>query len=116
MSVKEVAQGLVDLCKEGKFEEAMSQYYSDDIVSTEPMGENPVSTGIAAVKAKGEWWVTNFEVHGVVVTGPFVNGDQFIVGFELDATNRPSGKRETMKEAGLYTVKDDKIVNEIFYY
>ncbi|MEO7718506.1 MAG: nuclear transport factor 2 family protein [Capsulimonas sp.] len=115
MSVSEIAKGLVDLCKEGKFEDAMNQYYSDDIVSTEPMGDDPVSNGIEAVRKKGEWWVANFEVHSVVVTGPFVNGDQFIVGFELDATNRPSGKRETMKEAGLYTVSGDKIVDEKFF-
>ncbi|MCW3058652.1 MAG: hypothetical protein JWQ02_473 [Capsulimonas sp.] len=115
MSVSEIAQGLVDLCKAGKFEDAMNQYYSDDIVSTEPMGDDPISKGIAAVKAKGEWWYTNFEVHSVVVTGPWVNGDQFVVGFELDVTNRPSGKRQTMKEAAVYTVSDDKIVDEKFF-
>ena len=116
MSTKEIAQGLVDLCKAGKFEDAMNAYYSDEIVSTEPMGEEPVSRGIAAVKAKGEWWYSTFEVHSVVVTGPFVNGEQFIVGFELDTTNRKSGERSLMKEAGLYTVSGDKIVEEKFYF
>jgi len=116
MAVTDVAQGLVALCQEGKFDEATDKYYSDDIVSVEPMGPDPVSNGIAAVKAKGEWWAANFEVHDMEVLGPYVNGDQFAVRFTLDTTEKATGKRSTMDEIAVYTVKDDKIVHEAFFY
>jgi hypothetical protein len=114
MATKDVAVGLVGLCRTGDFESPINQYYSEDIVSVEPHGESPESRGIAAVRAKGEWWVQNFEVHGVEVEGPYVNGDHFAVRFKLDTTNKKTGERSIMDEIGLYTVKGDKIVHEQF--
>jgi ketosteroid isomerase-like protein len=43
-------------------------------------------------------------------------GDRFIVRFDYDVTNKPSGRRFKMSEAGLFTVKDGKIVREEFFY
>jgi hypothetical protein len=116
MAITDVAQGLVALCREGKFEEATERYYADDIVSVEPFGEDPVAKGIAAVKAKGEWWVANHEVHGLEVGGPYINGDQFAVRFVIDVTEKASGKRSVFDEIGVYTVKNDKIAHEAFFY
>ena len=36
--------------------------------------------------------------------------------FLYDITNKPSGKRMTMDEIGLFTVENDKIVREEFFY
>jgi hypothetical protein len=58
----------------------------------------------------------NHEVHSCVVTGPYVNGDQFVVGYEIDVTNKPSKKRMQMKEVGLYTVANGKVAREVFFY
>lgn len=116
MAVTDVAQGLVALCREGKFEEATSRYYADDIVSIEPFGDDPVAKGIAAVKAKGDWWVANHEVHGLEVGGPYINGDQFAVRFTIDVTPKATGKRGVFDEIAVYTVKGDKIVHEVFFY
>ena len=115
MTVKEVAQGLVGLCNSGHFEQAMNDFYADDIVSVEPEGENAVAKGIEAVRAKGEWWYANFTVNSVSIQGPYINGDQFIVYFSLDVTEKASGKQIPMNEAALYTVKDGKIVHESFF-
>ena len=116
MSTTEIANGLVALCKKGDFMSAMDAYYSDDIVSVEPMGDEPESKGLAAVKGKAEWWSNNFEVHSVEIDGPFVFGEKFIVRFKLDVTHKPSGKRDIMDEAGLYKVSGEKIVHEAFFY
>lgn len=67
-------------------------------------------------KAKGEWWIANHEAHSASVTGPWPHGDRFVVGFQYDVTNKPSGKRMKMDEVGLYTVRDGKIVREEFFY
>ena len=118
----EVGKKLVSLCKEGKFEEATSTLYSDDIVSVEVMGspEMPATMhGLDAIKKKGEWWVNNHEVHSAEINGPWPHGDRFIVNFKFDVTPKAgpmAGKRMTMDEAGLYTVKDGKVTHEEFFY
>ena len=119
MSAKEVGKKLVELCSQGKFEEATRTLYSKDIVSVEPMAMHsmPAETrGIEGVLAKSKWWVDNHEVHSCKVAGPYVARDQFIVEFDMDVTNKPSGKRMKMKETGIYTVKDGKVVREEFFY
>ena len=116
MSVSEIAQDLANLCRSGNFLEAMEKYYDDEIESVEPMGPEPVSAGLDAVRAKSQWWMENFEVHGVEISGPFVNENtqSFAVGFLLDATNKQTGERRTMNEIGVYVVEDEKIIEEQF--
>ena len=119
MTTREIANSLVKLCSEGKFHEALEAHYSPDIVSMEagaPPGGSRESKGLAAVKAKGEWWVSNHEVHSAIVEGPLVAGAHFAVTFKMDVTFRPQGRRFTMEEVAVYKVADGKIVYEEFFY
>ena len=119
MTTQEVADKLVKLCSAGKFEEAAKELYSPEIVSMEagaPPGGSRESKGIAAVKAKGEWWSANHEVHSVAIAGPLVAGAHFAVTMKLDVTFKPQSKRMTMEEVCLYKVADGKIVYEEFFY
>ena len=119
MTAKEIGTELVALCRLGKNMEAIEKFYSSDVVSIEAFAMpnmDQTQTGIEAIKGKNAWWVENHEVHGGEVHGPFPNGDQFIVQFKFDVTPKHSGQRRTMEEMGLYTVKDGKIVNEVFFY
>ena len=60
MTTQELATAFAALCKAGKFDEAGKQYWSDDIVSREPMeGDMAMLKGRAAVDAKGAWWYAN---------------------------------------------------------
>ena len=115
MSSHEVAKSFTELCRSGKMDEAARKFWSDDVVSIEPMtGDMARLQGRKAVEGKGKWWTDNHDVHGVKVDGPFVNGDEFTVRFELDVT--PKGKaRMTMTEIALYKVKDGKVVEEKFF-
>jgi hypothetical protein len=117
MTTQALAQDFTELLKAGKHDEAGERYNADDIASYENM-EGPMSacSGKDAVKAKGEWWVANHEVHEFTTEGPFLNGDQFAVRFYFDVTVKESGERRKMAEIGLYTVKDGKIVEERFFY
>jgi ketosteroid isomerase-like protein len=118
MTTREVADKLVKLCSQGKFDEAM-ELYSPDIVSMEagaPPGQSRESKGLAAVKAKGEWWNANHEVHSALVEGPLVAGSRFAVTFKMDITFKPQSRRFQMEEIAVYKVADGKIVHEEFFY
>jgi ketosteroid isomerase-like protein len=119
MKVNEIAKRYVELCKAGKFDECLNELFAEDAVSVEafaPPGQDPTSSGLAAIRAKGEWWTNNHEVHGGEVHGPYPNGDRFAVRFAFDLTFKPTGKRQKMDEIGLFTVKDGKIIREEFFY
>jgi ketosteroid isomerase-like protein len=119
MKTMEIANKLVALCREGKDEEARGLLYSDDAVSVEagaPPGKDPEMKGLAAIRAKSEWWYANHEIHQVTITGPWPHGDRFILGFNIDVTPKASGQRFQMDEMALYTIRNGKIVREEFFY
>jgi len=115
MSTQDVATEFTSLCRSGKFEEAGKRFWSEEIVSVEPMsGDMHELKGRKAVEGKGKWFSDNHQVHSVKVEGPFVNGDEFAVRFEMEIT--PKGKsRQTMKEIALYRVEDEKVCEEKFF-
>lgn len=117
MTTLELAKDFTNLLKTNDHEGAAAKYNSDDIVSYEAMdGPMAVCRGKDAVKQKGDWWQANHEVHGALVEGPYVNGDQFVVRFTMDVTPKATGQRMSMDEVGIYTVKNGKIVEERFCY
>ena len=119
-----VGKKLVEMVSADQSEAFVEQYYSDDIVSVEVMGMPEVGMpremkGMEAIRAKSKWWYDNHEVHSHSCEGPYPNGNQFIVLFEMDITAKTgpmAGQRMQMKEAGLYTVEGGKIVKEQFFY
>jgi hypothetical protein len=77
------------------------------------------NTGGALGLEKSEDWVSDKTFNGETVAGPFFNGanpGQFVVFFTLDVTPKATGKRITLEEVALYTVKNDKITREQFFY
>ena len=119
ITTQEVADGLVKLCSQGKFAEATNTFYSPEIISVEagaPPGQSRESKGLAAVKAKGEWWAANHEVHSATVEGPLVAGSHFAVVFKLDVTFKPDGRRFQMEEVAVYKVANGQVVYEEFFY
>jgi hypothetical protein len=121
-SCLDIGKKLVDLCQKHKNDEAINTLYAPDIVSVEAHAGPSMPArmeGIAAVKGKSEWWIKNHQVHSAEVKGPWPHGDRFIVYFKYDVTAKGgpmAGKRFSMEETGLYTVKNDKIVQEEFFY
>ena len=119
MTTQEVADKLVDFCRRGKSEEALDTLYAQDAVSVEAMampGAQQEVRGLEAIRAKSQWWQSNHEIHSASVTGPWPHGNRFVVGFQIDVTNKPSGRRMQMDEVGLYTVEQGKIIREEFFY
>ena len=117
MSVRTVAEKFVELCRQGKNFDVMRTLYDPTIVSVE--GDGTETKGQQPTIKKSEDWVSDKEFNGETVAGPFFNGanpDQFVVYFTLDVTPKSTGKRKTLEEVAVYTVKNDKITREQFFY
>ena len=72
------------MCAKGELDAAGKKFWSDDIVSREPMtGDMAELKGRKAVEGKSQWWNANHEVHNFKVEGPYVHGDQFVIRFEF---------------------------------
>jgi len=119
MTANEIGQKYVSLCKEQKNEECIDLLFAKDAVSVEALsqpGMERTARGLEAIHAKGKWWNDNNTLHKAEVFGPYPHDDRFAVRFLYDFTNKPSGKRVTMDEVALFTVKDGKITREEFFY
>jgi hypothetical protein len=115
MSVKTVAGRFVELCSQGKNFDVMRTMYAPNIVSVE--GDGAETAGQGPVIRKSEVWQENNAIHSERVRGPYFNGpDEFAVHFTFDVTRKATGKRVTLEEVGVYTVNDDKITREQFFY
>ncbi|HWP40078.1 MAG TPA: nuclear transport factor 2 family protein [Tepidisphaeraceae bacterium] len=118
----EIGRKLVELCNQGRNLEAIEQLYAPTIVSIETHGspEMPARMqGIDAIRQKNQWWFQNHTIHSGQVQGPWPHGDRFIVTMKYEITPKAgpmAGQRMTVEEAGLYTVRDGKIVQEEFFY
>lgn len=119
MSTLEIGKKYVELCKQHQYEQILETLFSKEAVSVEaggPPGMPLEARGLPAIMEKGKKWGADHEIHSAAVDGPWPNGDRFIVRFSYDVTNKPSGRRMKMEEAGLFTVENGKIVREEFFY
>jgi ketosteroid isomerase-like protein len=119
MTTSDIAKKYVELCQNQQHEAILETLFSPDVVSVEagaPPGQSAEVRGRKAVAEKGHQWLSDHEVHSAKVEGPWPNGNKFIVRFSYDVTNKPSGRRLQFEEAALFTVENDKIVREEFFY
>jgi hypothetical protein len=115
MSLQTVAREFVELCSQGKNFDVMRTMYSPEIVSVE--ADAAETTGQALVIQKSEVWQSNNTIHSQKVRGPYFNGrNQYAVHFTFEVTPHATGKRFTLEEIGVYSVEDDKITCEQFFY
>jgi ketosteroid isomerase-like protein len=121
MNTEQVAKRLVELCREGKGQQAQDELYSNDAVSVEMEGMQApgmptVAKGMDAIREKGRQFNAGIEErHGGTVGDPIVVGNWFAVTMTLDATMKGRG-RVNMQEICVYQVRDGKIVREQFFY
>ena len=119
MSTESVARRLVQLCREGKFDEAQEELYAPDARSIEMEGmSGPLGSveGLEAIREKGRKFTQSYtEMHGVEVSDPLIADPFFSLVMGFDATFKEGGRR-AMREICVYEVKNDKIVREQFFY
>lgn len=115
MSLQSVGKQLVDLCNQGKNFDVMNTMYAANIVSVE--GDGAETSGKDAVIEKSKRWSADNKIESEKVDGPFFNGpNTFAVHTIFEVTPKSTGKRIRLEEVGVYTVENDQIVREEFFY
>lgn len=118
MTVQEVANRLVELCRKGDYETVYTELFSPDVVSIEPEGmPHNVAKGLNGIAKKGEQFNARIqEMHGGSVGDPIVAGNHFSCTMSYTATYKGQNQPTTEEEICVYEVKDGKIVKEQFFY
>ena len=120
MSVQTVAGKFRDLVNQGKHFEVMRTMYAPEMVSVEADGREFVGKDV--VIHKSEVFQGNNDILSQDLRGPFFLGDpnassgRFAVYTSIDFVPKTGGERVTHEEVGLYTVKNDTITREEFFY
>ena len=120
MSVRTVAAKFMDLCSRGKHFEFMHAFYGPAMVSVEGSGAETV--GKEAVIRKSEIFQSSNTIESQDLRGPFFCGDadassgRFAVYTSIEFTPTDGGARAKHEEVGLYTVENDIVTREEFFY
>ncbi|HEY8780285.1 MAG TPA: nuclear transport factor 2 family protein [Mucilaginibacter sp.] len=118
MTAQEVANRLVQLCREGKNADAINELYDDKVVSIEPegspMGGKTVGKD-AILENTNQWFNSVEQIHSVNISDPIVSGNFFACTMSVDATYKGKG-RNAMDELCVFEVKDGRIVKDQFFY
>lgn len=117
MTTQEIANKLVSLCREGKYEEAYDLYADDcESIEMEGMPGEKITNGKENIlNAYREWEATIEETHGGTVDDPIVAANHFVVPMSMDATFKGSG-RWAFEELCVYQVENGKIKKAQYFY
>src|ERR1044072_5421494 len=112
MKINEIAKNFVDWRNNDNAAKWRTELYSPGIESIEDGNTSEIGhvKGMEGLKKKGAGLSQDFEVHNIKASSPVVADNFFSVKFEIDTTNKKSGKRSTLSEIGVYKVEDGKIV------
>lgn len=118
MNTQAIAKRLAELCRQGQFEAAQKELFSQDAVSKEPYATPDFAQetkGLQAILEKGKKWDAMVEsVNGMDVSEPLIAGNSFACAMHMDVNIKGRGRMD-MTELCVYTVKDGKIVSEQFF-
>src|SRR4051812_22454316 len=105
MTTQEIAERLVALCRQGKFDTAQKDLFATDVISIEPYATPTFAKetkGLTALAEKGRTFTALIEqVHAISVSDPLVAGSSFACAMQLDVTIKGHG-RMTMNELCIY--------------
>ncbi|MGD1840012.1 MAG: SnoaL-like domain-containing protein [Thermonemataceae bacterium] len=119
MSVKEVAEKLVALCRKGNIQACYNQLYSQKILSIEPENFDGMqkANGMEAVMLKLEAVAASVEkVHSTEIGDPIIAGDHFALNWKTVLTYKNADTITTINEIAVFEVENGKIIKEQFFY
>lgn len=118
MTTKEIADRLVDMCRNGQTEEAKEELFAPGIISIEPReGILPKETkGMDAIRKKAELFISMVDnFYSDTISDPVVAGDYFSLSWtsDLQMKGEPC---QTNSELCVYKTSGGKIISEQFFY
>ncbi len=118
MTTQEVANRLVELCREGKWEQAYQELFSPEFLSIEPEGApwGTVKGFDAMAKKAKEWDNMVEEFHSSEITDPVVAENFFSLAMKSKVTMKGHQAPVNMDEVIVYNVIDGKVVSEQYFY
>lgn len=118
MTTQEVANRLVELCREGKHAQVVEELYSPDIVSVEPEGmPNRIVKGLEGIAQKGAQFESMLEkINSSFISDPIVAENFFSCTMLMNVQMKGVPVAVDMDEICVYTVNNGKIVREEFFY
>ena len=120
-TTQEVAARFHELAQEEKWFEIQEELFAEDVTSDEPEGSayfEPFqhAEGKAAVRRKGENWVSKVEaLHNASTGKPITGSNHFAVARSFDITVKDYG-RVTIDQIMMYEVRNGQIISERFFY
>ena len=117
MEVQQIADRLVELCRQGNWDQAQKELFSPNAVSIEPAGA-PMerAEGMEQIIQKGEHFASMVDEYlGVEVSDPQVAGNHFSCKFVMDVKFKGAPGPTKMEEIAVYTTDGGKIVEEQFF-
>ena len=117
MTTQEIANQLVELCRNGQNDQAYKELFAENAVAVEPAKWNvPDTKGITALLEKSKQWQGNLvEMHDASISDPIIAGNQFAISMMVDITTKDRG-RSKMEEICVYEVENGKIIKEQFFH
>jgi hypothetical protein len=120
MTTKEIAIKLVQRMRSFDYENLYEDMFSADARNVEATEMYPgaplVTVWTEALNIKGKWFAETFETISSEVTDPLINDNQFIIQMTHTVKNRHTDEVKTESEYILYTIENEKIVEERFFY
>ncbi len=115
-----IGREFVEAMRSGRGIEHVDEIYAENAESIEavvPPGRDVrIAKGRGAIQAKREDWAAAHDIHKLEADGPYVHPPhRFGVRFEVEVTQKATGKRLTMREIAVYTVEYGKISREEFF-
>ena len=113
MPTKDRVQQLIDYVHDGRIQEALDEFYADDVAMQENLA--PPVVGRAANQQREEAFFSSITLHKNRAQAVLVDGDHAVIRWDLDFTGG-DGKRYRIDQLAYQTWRGDRIVSERFVY
>lgn len=113
MSVKENVQKLISLAEQGKFMEAIQEFYAEDATMQE--NNAPPRVGLEALLENERRFLGSIKEIKSRVDSFVVDGNHAAINWVFEITNL-KGQKISLNEIAYQLWQDGKIIREKFYY
>ena len=114
-TIRQIADRLVELCREQKFIEAYRELFGEEAESIDPLYTiMPPARGLITLIEREKQFMAKAQIHSIEISEPLISGSYFTVKLSMSFTHADRGE-VNMDELCVYLVRDGKIVRQQFF-